>query len=95
MAHNAAAPHVKHTTGKVKWFDDVKGFGFLLPDDARDVSVFVHFTAIAGSGRKKLADGQAVQFDVVQTPKGPRAENVKPLAAKVDDATPYAAERAS
>lgn len=64
-------------TGKVKWFNDDKGFGFIEQDDGGD-DVFVHFSAIAGEGYKSLREGQAVSYDVEQDPKGLRASNVKP-----------------
>ncbi len=63
------------TTGTVKWFNDSKGFGFLTRDDG-EKDVFVHHSAIQGSGFKSLAEGQKVEFDVVQGQKGPAAENV-------------------
>jgi cold shock protein len=61
--------------GKVKWFNEGKGFGFIEKNDGGDV--FVHFSAIQGSGFKTLTEGQSVSFDVVQGAKGPAAENVK------------------
>ncbi|MDP8229926.1 MAG: cold-shock protein [Candidatus Gorgyraea atricola] len=64
--------------GKVKWFDNKKGYGFITPEDGKDV--FVHHTAIQGDGYKTLAEGQDVEFDIVQGPKGEQAANVKPLA---------------
>ena len=64
------------TTGKVKWFNESKGYGFLEQESGEDV--FVHFTAISGDGFKTLKEGQKVQFDVVKGPKGPQAANVMP-----------------
>jgi cold shock protein len=61
-------------TGKVKWFNETKGFGFIEQDQGPDV--FVHFRAINSQGFKTLAEGQRVQFSVTQGQKGPQAENV-------------------
>jgi CspA family cold shock protein len=61
--------------GKVKWFNESKGFGFIEKNDG--VDVFVHFSAIQAAGFKTLTEGQSVSFDVVQGKKGPAAENVK------------------
>lgn len=63
------------TTGTVKWFNEAKGFGFITPEGgAKDC--FVHHTAIQGSGFKTLAEGEKVEFEVVQGQKGPAAQNV-------------------
>ncbi len=61
-------------TGKVKWFNDQKGFGFITGDD--DVDVFVHYSAIEGSGHRSLTEGQRVSYEVARTEKGPKAVNV-------------------
>ncbi|MCG8324703.1 MAG: cold-shock protein [Thiotrichales bacterium] len=64
-------------TGKVKFFNESKGFGFITQADGPDV--FVHFSAIQIDGFKTLAEGQEVEFNIVDGKKGPQAENVKPL----------------
>lgn len=64
-------------TGTVKWFNETKGFGFISQENNAP-DVFVHFSAIQGSGFKVLQEGQTVTFDVEQGPKGPQASNVVP-----------------
>jgi len=64
-------------TGKVKWFNDQKGFGFIQRDDGGK-DVFVHHTAINAGGFRSLAEGQVVQFDIIEDAKGPKAQNVVP-----------------
>jgi CspA family cold shock protein len=61
--------------GKVKWFSDSKGYGFITPDDGSH-DVFVHFSDVQGEGFKTLAEGDTVEYEVVQGPKGLRASNV-------------------
>ena len=62
--------------GTVKWFNDEKGYGFIEQEGGKDV--FVHFSAINGTGRRSLQEGQKVTMDVTQGQKGPQAENVNP-----------------
>ena len=61
-------------TGTVKWFNDAKGYGFIAREDGDDV--FVHYSAISGSGFRSVNEGQAVEFDVVEGPKGKQTANV-------------------
>ena len=65
--------------GRVKWFNDQKGYGFITPEDGSP-DVFVHHSGIQIQGFKTLAENQMVEFDTVSSDKGPKAANVKPLA---------------
>lgn len=67
----------KMAKGTVKWFNDAKGFGFITPESGPDV--FVHHTAIASEGFRSLTEGEEVEFDTVQGPKGLQAANVRKL----------------
>jgi cold shock protein len=62
--------------GKVKWFNDKKGFGFLVSDENQEQDVFVHYSSITGDGFKSLSPGEEVQFELIQGPKGLQAQNV-------------------
>ena len=64
-------------TGKVKWFNDQKGFGFITPDEG-EKDLFVHQSEITMDGFRTLQEGQAVQYDIAESDKGPKACNVKP-----------------
>jgi CspA family cold shock protein len=66
------------TVGTVKWFNNEKGYGFISRDDGEDV--FVHFRAIQGDGYRSLEEGQQVEFDIADGPKGLAAANVRPLS---------------
>ena len=65
-------------TGTVKWFNDSKGFGFITPADGGK-DLFAHFSAIQEQGFKSLKEGQKVEFEVQQTPKGPNAASIRPI----------------
>src|SRR4029453_10163234 len=65
------------TVGTVKWFNADKGYGFIAPESGEDV--FVHFSAIQSTGYRSLDEGQVVEFDIAQGPKGPQAANVRLL----------------
>ena len=66
------------TTGVVKWFSSEKGYGFITPDDGSD-DVFAHFSNIDSNGYRTLEEGQKVEFEITQGPKGLQAENIRPL----------------
>jgi CspA family cold shock protein len=68
------------TVGTVKWFNADKGYGFIAQEEGNDV--FVHFSAIQTTGYRSLDEGQAVEFDVTQGPKGPQAANVRPVVTQ-------------
>ena len=72
------------STGQVKWFNNAKGFGFILPDDGGG-DLFAHYSAITMDGYKTLKAGQAVSFDIIEGPKGLHAANI--MAVKVDVAS--------
>lgn len=65
-------------TGIVKWFNSEKGYGFIAPEDG-SADVFAHYSAIQSQGFRTLEENQRVEFDVTQGPKGPQAENIRPL----------------
>lgn len=67
------------STGQVKWFNNAKGFGFILPDEGGD-DLFAHYSAIGMDGYKTLKAGQMVSFDAIEGPKGLHAANIKPVA---------------
>ena len=72
-----SARRYRLTQGTVKWFSNEKGYGFIARPDGDDV--FVHYSAISGEGYRTLTEGQEVEFDIVEGPKGKQAANVKPV----------------
>jgi CspA family cold shock protein len=80
------------STGQVKWFNNAKGFGFILPDDGGD-DLFAHYSAIGMEGYKTLKAGQMVSFETVEGPKGLHAANIKPLDAESDSPAEAPAEQ--
>jgi len=74
-------------TGKVKWFDDAKGYGFIERADGEDV--FVHYSSIVGEGYRSLTEGSEVEFDIEEDPKGPRAANVVVTKAAPSNDSPF------
>jgi len=85
VARLFGSPDVTHVQGKVKWFNDTKGFGFICGEDGQDI--FVHHTAILAEGYRSLKEGETVEFDLTPGPKGLKAVNVR----KVEVAQPTAA----
>ena len=69
---------IERENGTVKWFNDAKGYGFISREDGEDV--FVHYSSVEGDGFRSLSEGQAVEFDVEQGPKGPQAVRVRAIA---------------
>ena len=72
--------------GKVKWFNGSKGFGFITPSDGGK-DVFLHHSDIEAEGRRTLKDGDRVQYEVTEGPKGPKAANVKTVSSTEDDSS--------
>jgi cold shock protein len=75
--HRHDGKEVRLAQGTVKWFSNEKGYGFIARSDGDDV--FVHYTAITGDGYRTLNEGQEVEFDIVEGPKGEQAANVRPV----------------
>ena len=71
-------------TGTVKWFNKTKGFGFIIPDNG-DKDVFVHITAVVESGLTELVEGQKVNFELIEEPKGLKATNISEMQANEEN----------
>jgi cold shock CspA family protein len=71
-------------TGTIKWFDNKKGFGFILGTDGQR-DIFVHYSSIAGGGFRSLKDGELVEYDMVESDKGPQAQNVRRISQGQSD----------
>lgn len=82
------------STGQVKWFNNAKGFGFILPDGGGS-DLFAHYSAIAMEGYKTLKAGQAVTFDVIEGPKGLHATNIMPVKGEAVASQPDRSEQRS
>ncbi|MET1076516.1 MAG: cold shock domain-containing protein CspD [Pseudomonas sp.] len=80
-------------SGKVKWFNNAKGYGFILAD-GKDEDLFAHYSAIQMDGYKTLKAGQPVKFDIIQGPKGLHAVNISSISASLDAPAPAAASQA-
>lgn len=79
------------STGQVKWFNNAKGFGFILPDDGGD-DLFAHYSAIGMEGYKTLKAGQLVTFETIEGPKGMHAANIRPLLDSSTDSSANTAD---
>jgi cold shock protein len=79
------------STGQVKWFNNAKGFGFILPDDGGD-DLFAHYSAIGMEGYKTLKAGQLVTFETIEGPKGMHAANIRPLLDSSEDSSDSSAD---
>ncbi len=78
--HEVGPQEVFMATGVVKRFDEKKGFGFIVANDAPDKDIFVHYSDVVGEGFKTLAQGDEVEFDLIESPKGLKAVNVRKIS---------------
>lgn len=74
--------------GKVKWFNNAKGYGFIVYEEDQSKDLFVHYSAIQGEGYKSLKAGDKVSFELADTPKGPQARNITALQKPVEQPVP-------